>query len=537
MRCREVARFFAEEPIDSWQSSMLSLIAEMRSRGDGIFCTSLISLGVCETLVARCSYPWEAGVVDLASMFSLLATFDEGAKRLNVPCTHELLAELFRVHILDEMAVFNGCSLVTSLSGADDEPGDNPVGAGLVEGVVAGMRAHPTSNKVSVLGTIAISVLADSNRPYIQLRLLNAGAVEVVKAAVLAFPDNESISKFGNKALVLLQRSVASILAPAPATVPAAATVPAPVTAIDPDTGKARPKTTALPTATATTTAKPAHLCVSSCCGQAATQRCAGCGLVWYCSREHQTGHWKQHKKVCKATDDVSVRCREMARFLAEEPVDSWQSCISSFLSGLQSVDEGIAYQSLVAWGVCETLVARTSFPWPAGVVTLSLLLCCLASVADGAKRLNVPCSYEVLAELFRAHTPDETIMYNGCSLVIQLLRAGDIGDKPVTAGLVEGVVAAMRAHATSAQVSMPGAMAITILADSSRPDLLSRLLNAGAVKALRAAILACPDDVNVRNFGGTVLLLLQDHAASMAVLAPAAAPVRASALGRATAP
>jgi hypothetical protein len=127
--------------------------------------------------------------------------------------------------------------------------------------------------------------------------------------------------------------------------------------------------------------------------------------------------------------------------------------------------------------------------------------------------------------------------MYNGCSLVIQLLRAGDIGDKPVTAGLVEGVVAAMRAHATSAQVSMPGAMAITILADSSRPDLLSRLLNAGAVEALRAAILACPDDVNVRNFGGTVLLLLQDHAASMAVLAPAAAPVRASALGRATAP
>ncbi len=28
-------------------------------------------------------------------------------------------------------------------------------------------------------------------------------------------------------------------------------------------------------------TAKPVHLCVSSCCGKAATQTCGGCGLVW----------------------------------------------------------------------------------------------------------------------------------------------------------------------------------------------------------------------------------------------------------------
>ncbi|CAM9967240.1 unnamed protein product, partial [Heterosigma akashiwo] len=26
---------------------------------------------------------------------------------------------------------------------------------------------------------------------------------------------------------------------------------------------------------------------------------CAGCRLVYYCSKEHQKAHWKEHKPAC----------------------------------------------------------------------------------------------------------------------------------------------------------------------------------------------------------------------------------------------
>ena len=28
--------------------------------------------------------------------------------------------------------------------------------------------------------------------------------------------------------------------------------------------------------------------------------RCVGCNVVFYCGRNHQTGHWRKHKKACK---------------------------------------------------------------------------------------------------------------------------------------------------------------------------------------------------------------------------------------------
>jgi hypothetical protein len=40
-------------------------------------------------------------------------------------------------------------------------------------------------------------------------------------------------------------------------------------------------------------------LCVV--CGATASKHCAACGTVKYCSRECQTGHWKQHKAACRA--------------------------------------------------------------------------------------------------------------------------------------------------------------------------------------------------------------------------------------------
>ena len=40
----------------------------------------------------------------------------------------------------------------------------------------------------------------------------------------------------------------------------------------------------------------------SSCsvCHKKGSARCSGCGLAWYCGREHQRQHWPLHKKECK---------------------------------------------------------------------------------------------------------------------------------------------------------------------------------------------------------------------------------------------
>ena len=35
-------------------------------------------------------------------------------------------------------------------------------------------------------------------------------------------------------------------------------------------------------------------------CSMYGTNTCSGCGAMWYCSREHQTSHWKAHKVVCR---------------------------------------------------------------------------------------------------------------------------------------------------------------------------------------------------------------------------------------------
>ena len=46
------------------------------------------------------------------------------------------------------------------------------------------------------------------------------------------------------------------------------------------------------------------HRTVCAVCYCTATKKCSGCGGVAYCSREHQTVHWKyEHKQRCKAIE------------------------------------------------------------------------------------------------------------------------------------------------------------------------------------------------------------------------------------------
>jgi len=37
-------------------------------------------------------------------------------------------------------------------------------------------------------------------------------------------------------------------------------------------------------------------------CSQPATQLCSICKKIYYCCREHQKSHWKEHKTICKSS-------------------------------------------------------------------------------------------------------------------------------------------------------------------------------------------------------------------------------------------
>ncbi|CAH0563605.1 unnamed protein product [Brassicogethes aeneus] len=53
-------------------------------------------------------------------------------------------------------------------------------------------------------------------------------------------------------------------------------------------------------------------------CAKSARQKCAGCHLVFYCTKEHQKSDWKTHKKACKpykvCQDDTLGRYLEATR-------------------------------------------------------------------------------------------------------------------------------------------------------------------------------------------------------------------------------
>ena len=362
---------------------------------------------------------------------------------------------------------------------------------------------------------------------------------------VAADPDVPTTLPSENEAAVAVETAAVDTQ---PATVAAllaeTTAAPDPATALATATAfpKATATTIATDIATATATAKPEHLCVSSCCGQAATHTCAGCGLVWYCSREHQTGHWKQHKKVCKATDDVSERCRDIVRFLADLNAEVCQPLLASMAADTENEgpeSQRAMRESLIALGVCETFAARCSSPWwQGGVPELVWLLGFLSQSDGGAKRLYVASTFELLEEVFSVHIMDQRAVRDGNTLLRRILYADDTDGLLIPVGVVEGVVAAVRASPKAHGIVASGILVIAELAAPARLAVHPKLLAAGAVEVLKDVMewmeirmLALPrsDGRAVYDAGAAALAFLERQAASAPVPISVTAPVPAA--------
>jgi len=64
-----------------------------------------------------------------------------------------------------------------------------------------------------------------------------------------------------------------------------------------------------------------AHLCAS--CDEPADKKCAGCGKVWYCSKQCQNSHWSHHLFNCKRPEDITTGDRLVRAAIRDEiPTD-----------------------------------------------------------------------------------------------------------------------------------------------------------------------------------------------------------------------
>ncbi|XP_071556512.1 ankyrin repeat and MYND domain-containing protein 2-like isoform X2 [Temnothorax nylanderi] len=61
-------------------------------------------------------------------------------------------------------------------------------------------------------------------------------------------------------------------------------------------------------------------------------KRCSNCKMISYCGQDHQKHHWKQHKPLCKAIQDV------LRDYSMDDPGETTEELIDKKLNFMQLV-------------------------------------------------------------------------------------------------------------------------------------------------------------------------------------------------------
>ena len=88
-------------------------------------------------------------------------------------------------------------------------------------------------------------------------------------------------------------------------------------------------------------------------CGKSATNRCASCGHVVYCCREHQKQDWKSHKYACKEFGSLKKQGQTWE-------ADVREGVYNTAASSGQSCPYGGRCFTLVPWWRCATAHGRS---------------------------------------------------------------------------------------------------------------------------------------------------------------------------------
>jgi len=99
----------------------------------------------------------------------------------------------------------------------------------------------------------------------------------------------------------------------------------------------------------------PSSLCAL--CGIAANKRCARCGVVFYCSKEHQTEDWKVHKQNCQkkpSSSQTSQTSQSSSTFIPQKKLDpkAWAKGLSKEEAAIWFVDcYRLRIDDMYCWG------------------------------------------------------------------------------------------------------------------------------------------------------------------------------------------
>eukprot|EP01084_Bolivina_argentea_P093741 168558_1 len=140
-------------------------------------------------------------------------------------------------------------------------------------------------------------------------------------------------------------------------------------------------------------------------CKALANKRCSGCKQVYYCSKQCQSNHWKQHKKECKGKKNMiptSIPVESVGLGLAQLyvsfvlPIVPWQEIFPLLFIGSYAIT-GKEIQYLFVYAIMRLCVQKA---FDIYIIGTQIIASCAIPIALNYKSQQ-PCSNDSIT-LFR---------------------------------------------------------------------------------------------------------------------------------------